>query len=193
MSYVDGKPASERDAGPKKVMVRLSRSTVDRIDDYAGNTHSSRPDFITDAVRQYGIHVLRESVQVISRVDVLDVSKQAKEVYYTQQMSERLYREMDAYRKSREGTQRSQDVSILVTMPAGLHGMIADIVAVTGIFSGIQEFIKVSVHHMFWQMGEYTYLIEEIGAFQSNGDGKALEDELEQIRRELNGDGTPEE
>ena len=46
---------------------------------------------------------------------------------------------------------------------------------------------------MFWQMGEYSYLIEEIGVFQSNGDGKALEDELEQIRREMNGDGTPEE
>lgn len=189
MSKRNGVLTSDVSSGPKKVMVRLSKFTVDRIDDYAGHTHSSRPDFIIDAVRQYTIHVLRESVDVISHIDGMGVSKQAKDVYFAQQMSERLYPEMDSYRRSREGASRVQDISVLVTMPMGMHRTIIGIVGSTGLFTGMQEFIKVSVEFMFRQMDEMDALMEEVTGFQSSPEaGRSLEEELEQIRRELDGE-----
>ena len=45
---------------------------------------------------------------------------------------------------SGKDTQRVRDVSILISMPAGLVGMVTDTVEVTGLFGGNQEFIKVS-------------------------------------------------
>ena len=188
MPETNGKLTSE-DGGIRKVMVRLPPAVVDRIDDFAGHTHSSRPDFITDAVRQYVVHVLRESVHVITDIEGLEVSKQAKEMYFARRMMECLYEEMNGYRMSREGTQRVRDVSILISMPAGLVAMVTDTVEATGLFSGNQEFIKVSVWYMFRQMGECGYLLEEVAGFMSSPEGStSLEEELERIRRELGGE-----
>lgn len=173
----------------KQVMVRIPRTTVDRIDDFAGDTHSSRPDFITDSVRQYITHVMNEASSVIVQIEGLDVSKQAKEVYFTQQMGERLFTEFEAYRKSRAGNQKTQDVSVLISMPSGLQRMISDVVKGTGLFSSNQNFIKVSVYYMFYQMFETRNRMEIVEGFQAMPDGKkALEEELEQIRKELQGD-----
>lgn len=53
----------------RKAMVCFPLAVVDRIDDFAGHTHSSRPDFITDAVRQYTAHVLRGSISHSDRTN----------------------------------------------------------------------------------------------------------------------------
>lgn len=175
----------------KQVMVRIPRSTVERIDDFAGNTHSSRPDFIIDSVRQYITHVMDEASFVVVSIEGLEVSKQAKEVYFAQQMGERLYHEFDSYRKSREGNQKIKDVSVLISMPIGLLRMISEVVGCTGLFSNNQEFIKVSVHYMFRQMSEIRDRMEIVESFQAMSDGrKALEEELEQIRMELSGNSS---
>lgn len=172
-------------------MVRIPRSTAERIDDFAGDTHSSRPDFITDSVRQYITHVMDEASSVVVSIEGLEVSKQAKEVYFAQQMGERLYHEFDSYRKSREGNQKIQDVSVLISMPIGLLRMVSEVVGYTGLFSNNQEFIKVSVHYMFRQMSETRDRMEIVESFQAMPDGsKALEEELEQIRMELSGNNS---
>ena len=173
----------------KQVMVRIPRTTMDRIDDFASDTHSSRPDLITDSVRQYITHVMNETSSVIVQIEDLDVSKQAKEVYFTQQMGERLFTEFEAYRKSKAGNQKTQDVSVLISMPLGLQKMISDVVKSTGLFSSNQEFIKVSVYYMFYQMSEIRNRMEIVERFQAMPDGKkALEEELEQIKKELQGE-----
>lgn len=170
----------------KQVMVRLPRSTAERIDDFAGDTHSSRPDFITDSVRQFIDHVLKESASVIVQIEDLEVSKQAKEVYFMQQMGNRLYPEFDAYQKSKQGNQKGQDVSVLISMPTGLQRMITDVVESTGLFSGNQEFIKVSIYYLLSKLSEIGSMMEIVRDFQAMPDGsKALEEELEQIRKEL--------
>lgn len=172
-------------------MVRIPRSTAERIDDFAGDTHSSRPDFITDSVRQYITHVMDEASSVVVSIEGLEVSKQAKEVYFAQQMGERLYHEFDSYRRSREGNQKIQDVSVLISMPIGLLRMISEVVGCTGLFSNNQEFIKISVHYMFHLISETRGRMEVVEGFQAMPDGrKALEEELEQIRMELSGNGS---
>ena len=80
-------------------------------------------------------------------------------------------------------------MSILISMPAGLVRMVTDTVEATGLFGGNQEFIKVSVWYMFRQMGECGYLLEEVAGFMSSPEGStSLEEEIEQIRRELGGE-----
>lgn len=176
----------------KGVMVRLPKLTVERIDDFAGDTHSSRPDFIEDAVRQYIQHVISESSRVISSLEGLEVSKQAKEVYFIQEMGRVLYHEMDGYRNSKGN--RMQEISVLVSMPVGLQRMITDTVEFTGLFGGNQEFIKTAIHFMFDRMGSIKADLEAVAEFQSMPNGsRALEEELEQIRRELQGDSDRED
>ena len=187
MADENGKLTEFEGKRTKQVMVRLPRSTTERIDDFAGDTHSSRPDFITDAVRQYIVHVLKESADVIIRIEGLEVSKQAKEVYFLQEMGNRLYPEFESYRKSKDGNQKAQDVSVLISMPLGLQREITETVESTGLFSGTQEFIKVSIHYMFGRMSDVNDLKEVVKGFQALPDGsKALEEELDEIRRELN-------
>ena len=102
-----------------------------------------------------------------------------------------MYHEFDSYRRSREGNQKIQDVSVLISMPIGLLRMISEVVGCTGLFSNNQEFIKISVHYMFHLISETRGRMEVVEGFQAMPDGrKALEEELEQIRMELSGNGS---
>ncbi len=86
-------------------------------------------------------------------------------------------------------TQRVRDVSILISMPAGLVAMVTDTVGATRLFGGNQDLIKVSVWYMFRQMGECGYLLEEVSGFMSSSEeSTSLEEEIEQIRGELGGE-----
>lgn len=171
----------------KGVMVRLPRSTIERIDDYAGDTHSSRPDFITDAIRRYIGYILKESASVMMQIEGLEVSNEAKQIYFSQQMSERIYSEYESYRKSKESESRTKDVSVLISMPPGLQREIAGVVDSTGIFNGNQEFIKVAIYHLFSLLEEEGSNMEFIREFHAMPDrSRVLERELEQIRMELN-------
>lgn len=170
----------------KQVMVRIPRTTAERIDRYAGNTHSSRPDFIIDSIRQYIAHVADMASSVIVQMNNLDVSKQAKEVYFVQYMNEQLGTEFDSYRNARGLDQKTQEVSVLISVPVGLQNQITELVRSTGLFSGNQEFIKVSVHYMFRKMSETMDRMDIVDRFQTvQDDEKALEEELELIKKEL--------
>ena len=168
-------------------MVRFPKYTVERIDDYAGNTHSSRPDFVIDSVRQYIPHIVREAATVITEIEAVDVSRQAKELFFFERMGERMFPETESYRNSKESSPKGQDISVLVCFPTGLNDKILRTVEATSLFSSNQELIKIAVHWMLNHVDEVEKGLEVVFDFQSIRDnGKALKRELEQIRRELN-------
>ena len=170
----------------KQVMVRFPKYTVERIDDYAGDTHSSRPDFVIDSVRQYIPHIVREAATVITEIEGVDVSRQAKDMFFIERMGERMFPETESYRKSKESSPKGQDVSVLVSFPTGLNDMILKTVDFTTLFSSNQELIKTAVHWMLNHVDDVEKALEVISEFQSTKDnGKTLENELERIRNEL--------
>ena len=170
----------------KQVMVRLPRCTVERIDDFAGYTHSSRPDFITDAVRQYIRHILEESSKIAVKLKDLEVSKDAKDVDFTQEMNQVMYNEYSSYKRSRETEAPTKGASVLVSMPTGLDEKIRETISVTGLFSSNQEFIKIATEYLFILLDEMTRNMESVKEFQALPESsRSLEEELEKIRREL--------
>lgn len=187
MAEGKGKITDSESKKTKQVMIRFPKYTVECIDDFAGDTHSSRPDFVIDSIRQYVAHIVREAALVITEVDGVDVSNQAKEAFFYERMSERMFSETESYRKSKENSPKGQDVSVLISMPLGLNRMVLEIVDSTDLFSSNQEIIKTAVHWMITQMNEIKVGLEVVSEFRSAKDnGKSLEMELEQIRRELN-------
>ena len=169
-------------------MVRLPETTVERIDRYTGDTYSSRPDFITDAVRRYVGYILRESSSVAVQIESLEVSDKAKRVYFLQQMNDRISHEYESYNRSREARIRAKEISILISMPLGLYRIIAEIVEFTGIFRGNQEFIKVAICRLFALLDGEASDMDAIERFHAVIDSNSvLEKELEQIRTEING------
>ncbi|MDO5853816.1 MAG: hypothetical protein Q4Q62_07250 [Thermoplasmata archaeon] len=174
----------------KQIMLRLPEVTVQHIDEYAGDTHSSRPDFITDAVRQYIRYILRESTDLVFRIDAMDVSQAAKAAFYGEYMGQRVFSEFEAYRSARRGKATTKDISVLISIPWGLDAKITETVSATGLFKNNQEFIKVAIEYMFRYMSDEAYRLEFVGSFQSKTDTrKALNEELKQIRKELENSG----
>lgn len=170
----------------KQVMVRFPRFTVECIDDFTGDTHSSRPDFVIDAVRQYIPHVICDAATAITEMEGVNVSHQAKDVFFYERMSESMFPEAESYRKSKDSSPKGQDISVLVSMPVGLNQMIADVVESTGLFSSNQELIKTAVHWMINHMNDVKQGLELVSGFRfAKDNGRSLERELEQIRREL--------
>ena len=186
MTEGKGKVTDSDGKRTKQVMVRFPRYTVERIDDYAGDTHSSRPDFVIDSVRQYIPHIVKEATTVITEIEGVDVSRQAKDMFFIERMGERMFSETESYRKSKESSPKGQDVSVLVSFPVGLNEMILRTIECTGLFSSNQELIKTAVHWLFIQMDNIEKTMETISDYQmSENVGRVLEEELEKLRREI--------
>ena len=170
----------------KQIMLRLPEVTVERIDEYAGRTHSSRPDFITDAVRQYIHHVLYESAEVVEKMDSTGHSQEAMAVFFGEYMGECVFREFEDYRNSRKNRVSTRDVSVLISIPWGLDDLIARTIAATGLFKNNQELIKVSIEYMLRFMEEDEERLDFLGNFHSESDTRrALDEELRQLRKEI--------
>ena len=181
-----GKITNPEGKRTKQVMVRFPKYTVELIDDYAGNTHSSRPDFVIDSVRQYISHIINEVTVAITEIETVDVSKQAKDLFFIERMGERMFLETESYRKSKKSSPKGQDVSVLISFPTGLNDMILNTVKFTNLFSSNQELIKIAVHWMLNHMKDVDNGLELVSEFLSKGDdGKALKRELDLIRKEL--------
>ncbi len=186
MAEGKGKVTDSDGKRTKQVMVRFPKYTVERIDDYAGDTHSSRPDFVIDSVRQYIPHIVREAATVITEIEGVDVSRQAKDMFFIERMGERMFPETESYRKSKESSPKGQDVSVLVSFPVGLNEMILRTVEYMGLFSSNQDLIKTAVHWLFVQMDIFEKTLETISDYHmSDNVGRALEEELEKLRREI--------
>lgn len=171
----------------KQVMVRFPRHTVERIDDYAGYTHSSRPDFVIDSIREYIMHISGKAVSVITEIEGVDVSKQAKDVFFIERMAELMFTETESYRNAKEGSPRTQDISVLISIPMGLNDLIQKMVDYSGLFTSNQELIKTSVHWMFENMNDLNNKVDSLIEFGRSGDqNNSLENELERLRSELN-------
>ena len=186
MAEGKGKVTDSDGKRTKQVMVRFPKYTVERIDDYAGDTHSSRPDFVIDSVRQYIPHIVHEAALVITEIEGVDVSSQAKGMFFYERMSERIFQEIESYRKSKESSPKGQDVSVLISIPVGLNASIFRIVESTGFFSSNQELIKTAVHWMFTNLESVRDGMSLISGFNSSIDGKkSLEEELRKLRAEV--------
>ena len=185
MAEGKGKVTDSDGKRTKQVMVRFPKYTVERIDDYAGDTHSSRPDFVIDSVRQYIPHIVREAATVITEIEGVDVSRQAKDMFFIERMGERMFPETESYRKSKESSPKGQDVSVLVSFPVGLNDMILKTVESTRLFSSNQDFIKTAVHWMFGQMDDVQDHMGYVTGFCSVDNKRLLELELRKLRSEM--------
>ena len=185
MTEGKGKVTDSNGRRTKQIMVRFPKYTVERIDDYAGYTHSSRPDFVIDSVRQYIPHIIMESATVITEIEGVDVSRQAKDLFFIERMGERMFSETESYRKSKESSPKGQDVSVLVSFPTGLNDMILRTVSSMGLFSSNQELIKIAVHWMFGHMKDVQDCMGHVTGFCSVDNKKMLEIELRKLRLEL--------
>lgn len=170
----------------KAVMVRLPRYTAEAIDEFAGDTHSSRPDFIIDATRQYISHLLSEAFSVTIRIEPVDVSDQAKDAVFYEEMGRRMFPEVNAYKNAKEGSARGQDVSVLVSMPNGLRKSIAEIIDI-GLFFSNQELIKTAVHWLLSRMDAMKEELETVSELCLKEEGnRTLDKEIKRLMLELN-------
>ena len=80
----DGKGTITKNEGKrtKQVMVRIPKSTAEQIDDFAGNTHSSRPDFIIDSIRQFTDFIVKETATIAVQTETTDYPGEVKEAYF---------------------------------------------------------------------------------------------------------------
>ena len=98
----------------------------------------------------------------------------------------RFFWEYDAYLKAKKNEPRSRDVSVLVSMPVGLLDIVNEVVKATGLFSGMQEYMKVAIYHMFRRFSEFDRSRSALLEFRTVIEGSVvLEDELEQLREEM--------
>jgi hypothetical protein len=179
---------SEDDKRTRPVMIRIPVPVASMIDDFAGNTHTFRPDFIVDAIRQYYPYFLRLSAQLVQEMEPLQASDEAKRKYFGQRMAELISNEFTLYRKAMESTNRRDDVNVLVSMPVGLLEMLDPILEL-GVFRNNQEFYKVSLFYLMDVYREMEIQIDTISGFTGTPRVRSsLDEEVESIRRELEGD-----
>ena len=168
-------------------MVRFPEETVDGIDVFVGHTHTSRPDFVIDAVRQYLFHITGCESRIIENLRIAeeedeDLLQQVKETYYLRRMNVLTRDESNQYYAVKENSNSMRDVNVLLNMPQGLYDAIVEIVGRTMVFGNHQEFIKVAVYFLFSRMMELGSRTEDANAFTSGFDGV---DDLEEAVRKL--------
>ena len=122
---------------------------------------------------------------VITEIEGVDVSRQAKDMFFIERMGERMFPETESYRKSKESSPKGQDVSVLVSFPVGLNDMILKTVESTRLFSSNQDFIKTAVHWMFGQMDDVQDHMGHVTGFCSVDNKRLLELELRKLRSEM--------
>ena len=184
----DGKEIITKNEGKrtKQVMVRIPRSTAEQIDEFAGDTHSSRPDFIIDSIRQFTDYIVRETASIAVQTETTEYSREVKEAYFKEEALKRFFWEYDTYSTAKKNEPRSKEVSVLVSIPVGLLDIVNNVVEITDLFSGVQEYIKVAIYHMFRRSREFESSREALSEFRSVVEGTILlEDELQQLREEM--------
>ncbi len=121
-------------------------------------------------------------------MEPLQASDEAKRRYFGQRMAELVSNELTLYRKAMESTNRRDDVNVLVSMPVGLLEMLDPILEL-GVFRNNQEFYKVSLFYLMDVYKEMEIQIDTISGFTGTPRVRSLlDEEVENIRRELEGD-----
>ena len=132
---------------------------------------------------------IRISAQLVQEMEPLQASDEAKRKYFGQGMAELVSNEFTLYRNAMESTNRRDDVNVLVSMPVGLLEML-DPVLELGVFRNNQEFYKVSLFYLMDVYREMEIQIDTISGFTGTLRVRSsLDEEVESIRRELEGDG----
>ncbi len=133
---------------------------------------------------------IRLSAQLVQEMGPLQTSDEAKRRYFGQRMAELVSNEFTLYRKVMESTNRRDDVNVLVSMPEGLLEML-DPVLELGVFRSNQEFYKASLFYLMDVYREMEIQIDTISSFTGTPRVRSsLDGEDENIRKELEGDGS---
>ncbi len=104
-------------------------------------------------------------------------------------IAELVSNELTLYCNAMESTDRRDDVNVLVSMPVGLLEML-DPVLELRVFRNNQEFYKVSLFYLMDVYKEMEVQIDTISSFTGSPRVRSsLDEEIENIRRELEGDG----
>jgi hypothetical protein len=172
----------------KGVMVRLPSNVTTVIDSFVGRSHSSRPDFIVDAIRQYLMYVSIFEAEAILKVQDKDVSYTAKKAFYIEFMELHLDRMKKMYHSLQEQA-KGRDVDVLLSMYPITIEMINGVVERTQFFKNHQEFIKLAIMNLIILMASYNTNELLISNFlQDPEDLKKLKKELDDLRAEANSD-----
>ena len=174
-----------KDDGKKNasLMVRMPSTLAEMIDVCVGQTHSSRPDYVIDGIREFIHFICTNEAEIMRYIDEKkDAARDVKIEFYYESIKSltQVYRDAasSASEKSRS------DVSILLSIPKGLAAQIDRIVERTRCFKNHQEFIRSSTVYMSMSMGmDNTNSMLTESFLESNQSTKELQIELERLKR----------
>ena len=152
------------------------------VDIYVGKTHTSRPDYIVDAIHQYMFHISGFETEAMLKVQYKDVSYGAKRTFYLEYMELQTKREREAFNSAQKKS-KGKDIDVLLSMPPGLVEEVMGIVNRTQVFKNHQEFIKFAIIYLMVVLATYnTNTLLTTNFLQDPEDLKKLKEELEKLR-----------
>lgn len=168
------------------IMVRMPSGLTEVMDMTAvGNTHSSRPDFVIDGIRSFIRFIVSDEYAILHYLEKKeDVDKAVKVKFYY----ESLKKDTLVYRNTvvNRIKESRKDVDILLSLPKGLAAEIDRVVERTKCFRNHQEFIKCATLYLITIIASNNTNAIIVNEFlQSNKSTQELEEEIEQMSKEL--------
>ncbi len=168
------------------IMVRMPSGLTEVMDMTAvGNTHSSRPDFVIDGIRTFIRFIISDEYSILRYLEKKeDVDKAVKVKFYYESLKKDtlIYRNTVVNRIK----ESKKDVDILLSLPKGLAAEIDRVVERTQCFRNHQEFIKCATLYLITMIASDNTNAVVVNEFlQSNKSTQELEEEIEQMSREL--------
>lgn len=165
-------------------MIRVPDNVCKVIDTFAGHTHSSRPDVVIDACRQFYVAICSKEAAVMDAADRSAASKEAARTFYNEEVRAFIKEYRDDYEASLEKS--NGNISILVVFPVVLLEKINRIVTRTKQFRNHQDYFRVSLAYLFVSERALMAHEDRMDAFFGPCD---IEDEMNRMRELMRGSG----
>ena len=173
-----------KDERTKKVMLRVTDSTIQYIDNSIGDRFASRPDYVIHATRVFLQKVIAWEVEAVLKVHNKEISHTEKVKFYKEYLSIAIHGPKNEY-LGRIITGK-ESCSILLSLPTGLLRDIEGVVDRTGLFKNHHEFIKIALEDYSPVLNNWDLKVDVAGSFQNNpSDLAELRDELDKFKREM--------
>lgn len=167
----------------KRVMIRIPDTVCKLIDLFAGRTHTSRPDVIIDACRQFYTKICTDEMDMLKIFEAENAPKEIALAAYHEQISETvdaLLEDYDAYAKDSRS-----EVSILVVFPPILLTLIENTMARTMAFKNRQYYIRAAFMFLFRTQSAIAEHVKTMNDFVIAND---VEKEISSLREKLRKD-----
>ena len=179
-----------KDDGKRNVslMVRMPSNIAFVIDHCVGVSHSSRPDFVIDGIRQFMVAISYEEARVFEFIETKkDASREVKLQFYYESMKSFTLTFRNTIASAAEKSEK-KDVDILLSLPKGLAAQIDEFVNRTKAFKNHQEFIKCATIFLSTTMGAVNTNSMLAGTYLINNEAtKELQEQVEKMRKEMEG------